>query len=119
MILDLTHIEFFKKIARTQYAVAILNDYGQDKNEQLILLANSITNIYRYLNQTAFNSVTIFVALDARNHLSRLYNASFVALQSYEHIAPVNANEIIIEVKENGEVHYVLNTTPDFETLRQ
>lgn len=119
MITDQSHIDYFKKIAKLQFVVGLLNDYGNDKTDSLILLADSITNIYRYLNHTSFNSVTIYLALEESSFLSILHSDSYITLQSYENITPREGDEILIEIKENGEIHFVLNSPPDLATLRQ
>ncbi|KAA0126684.1 hypothetical protein FY557_16030 [Chryseobacterium sp. SN22] len=116
MITDQTQIDFFKKIAKSQFATMILDDY--DSEDDLIFLTDSISNIYKYLNYNSFKNVTIYLSLDESNHLSNL-SALSTTIYAIENLATLRGEKIILEVKGNGSIDFAIDFEIDINTVRQ
>lgn len=115
MLTDLAQIDWFKKIAKMQFATMILEDYDSDDN--LIFFTDSITNIYKYLNYSSFESVAIYLALDQSAYLSSL-GANPTTYYAFENLTPLAGGKIVLEIKENGNIDVAINYDLDINTVR-
>lgn len=115
MITDLTQVDYFKKIAKMQFATMILDDYDSDDN--LIFFTDSITNIYKYLNYSSFEAVTIYFALEQTYYLSSL-GANPTTIYALENLTPLQGNKVVLEIKENGNVDVAIDYDLDISTVR-
>lgn len=118
MIEDKKQIEFFKKIAELQFMTLVNKDYGIEK-EQLTYFTDSIANIYTYLQYHKFNSVIIYTALEGAKKLSALSGSNPVMYSSYENIAQLLGQKIVIEVKPNGDLDISIDYDVDINFLRE
>lgn len=118
MITDAQQLKFFKKIAELHYVPKILDDYGSDKLFLLLHLTDSITEIYRHLKYNSFSSVTIYVAVNNNSFLSSVSGTNPNTIASYENLSPILGENIVIEVKENGTLHYLVDFDLDIDSAR-
>ncbi|OYU80441.1 MAG: hypothetical protein CFE23_09295 [Flavobacterium sp. BFFFF1] len=118
MINDQRGIEYFKKIAQLHFAVVVVSDYGIQLTD-VTKFTDTISLIYRYLAYNTFKSVTIYSALTETNYLSALIGANPTTYSSYENITPLSGDDIVIEIKSNGELNISINYKIDIETLRK
>lgn len=117
MISDQKHLDFFRQIVNGLYEPMIVNDYGSDKIELLLCLTNSISDIYKYVKYYTFRTIVVYISLD-KSDTSTISPESNRIL-SYENLVPLGGENIIIEVKPNGDLFYVLDTKFDFDTYRE
>lgn len=118
MITDSQQLKYFKKIVEIHYVPMVLDDYGLDKMNLLLHLTDSIAEIYRHLKYNSFSSVTIYVAVDNNVFLSSISGANPNTIISYENLSPILGENIVIEVKENGTLHYSVNFDFDINAAR-
>ncbi|AOM76515.1 hypothetical protein [Pedobacter steynii] len=116
MITDQIQVDYFKKIAKNQFATMILDDY--DSEDSLIFLTDSIANIYKYLNYNGFQSVTIYLALDKAYYLSAL-GANPTTIYALENLTPLNGEKIVLEIKENGNIDVALEYELNLDVVRE
>ncbi|MGN8058778.1 hypothetical protein ACTJKN_21000 [Pedobacter sp. 22163] len=116
MITDQAQIDYFKKIAKSQFATMILDDY--DVEDELIFFTDSIANIYKYLNYNGFQLVCIYFALDKSCYLSTLA-ANPTVIHSFENLAPLSGEKIVLEIKQNGEINVAIEYEIDLAIVRE
>jgi hypothetical protein len=115
-------IAYFKKIAENQYATKIMSDYGVEQQANLILLTESITEIYRHLPYNSFSSVVIYVAISSESDLVDIKAVEPVLLSNYENLSSIAGERVVIQVKQNGDLMYAIyaiETDIDLERLRK
>lgn len=112
---DLAQIDFFKKVAKMQFATMILEDY--DSEDSLIFFTDSITNIYKYLNYSSFESVSIYLALDKSAYLSSM-GTNPTTVHSFENLTPLTGEKIVLEIKENGNIDVAIDYNLDINFVR-
>ncbi len=118
MILDQRHIDSYKNIADTLYLPMVLNDYGSDKQDLLLHLTDSVTKIYKHLKYNCFKSVVIYTSIEGATSLSEITGANPTTILSYENLAPLTGEHIVIEVKPNGDLHYSIDFSFDINANR-
>lgn len=118
MISDQRHIDYYKKITDTLYLPMVLNDYGSDKQDQLLHLTDSISKIYKHLKYNSFKSVVIYTSIEVSTSLSIIAGANPVKILSYENLSPLTGENIVIEVKPNGDLHYSIDFSFDINANR-
>lgn len=109
MIVDSRQLNYYKRVAELHYVTMVLDDYGSDKQDLLLHLTDSISEIYKYLRYNSFSSVVIYVAFNENSFLSSIKEVSPNVINSYENLSPISGDNIVIEVKENGTLHYLLD----------
>jgi hypothetical protein len=119
MIVDQRHIDSYKRIIDALYLPMVLDDYGSDKQDLLIHLTDTISKIYKHLKYNSFNSVVIYISMDASTTLTAIAGANPTTIISYDNLSPLTGNEIVIEVKPNGDLHYSIDFTFDVTLNRQ
>lgn len=117
MIVDHRQIEYFKKVANSQYLPMLLTDYGADKRDIIVSLTDAIANIYKFLEYNSFRTVTIYKALDSTVSLKTL-TRDFLVVRSFDNLGPVKGEHICIELTANGELNYVRSEI-EISTIRQ
>lgn len=118
MIVDQKHIDFYKKIADDLFLSMVLTDYGADKKDLLLHLTDSVTKIYKHLKYNSFKSVVIYTPIDSTTSLSEIAGANPTTILSYYNLSPLSGENIVIEVKPNGDLHYSINFTFDINAHR-
>ena len=110
-------VDFLKKIARQQFAFILIEDYEVD--EELTYLTDTISNIYKYLHYTSFETVEIYYALDHGINLKNLFPNVVQTINAHENLAPLNATKISIQVKPDGSVDVGLNVNLNYGQIRK
>jgi hypothetical protein len=118
MISDSRQLNYFRRIAELLYVPMVIEDYGSDKQDLLIHLTNSISEIYKHLKFNEFDSVTIYVSIDDGSSLSSVSGTSPNTIKSYESLSQISGNEIVIEVKKDGELNYLIDFEFEIEAAR-
>ncbi|MDP9048701.1 MAG: hypothetical protein M3N14_11225 [Bacteroidota bacterium] len=111
------HVDFFKKIARQQFAIMVIEDYEVD--DELIYLTDTISNIYKYLHYTSFGVVEVYYALDHSISIKKLFPNEVRTFNGYENLASINSSKISIQVKPDGSVDFALDIALDHNQIRQ
>lgn len=117
MITDSRQLDYFKKIAELLYIPMIIEDYGSDKIDFLLRLTKTISEIYKYLRFNDFDLVTVYIAIDETSFLSSFIEISPNIIKSYENLSQISGRQIVIEVKESGELHFIVDT--EIEVARE
>lgn len=118
MIVDQKHIDYYKKLADTLYLPMILDDYGSDKKDLLIHLTDTISKIYRHLKYNSFKVVVIYISIESTTSLSSIGGANPTTILSYDNLSPLTGEEIVIEVKANGDLNYAIDFSFDVNINR-
>lgn len=118
MIVDHKYIDAYKKIANELYLPMVLNDYGSDKQDLLLHLTDSISKIYKYLKYNSFKSVIIYTSIDRKASLKELVGANPTTILSYDNLTPLEGEQIVIEVKLNGDLQYSIDFIFDINENR-
>lgn len=117
MIVDPKHRQFFKKVAEELYVPMILNDYGTDKQHLLLELTNGISEIYKNLKYSSFDSVTILVRVDSQ-FATTLISSDSLTVRSYESLSQLKGKKIVIELLPNMDLRYLLDQVIDINSIR-
>lgn len=118
MIIDQRQIDFYKKIANSLFLPMILNDYGQNSQTILLHMTDSISKIYKNLDYNSFENVVIFESLNHSCYLSTITGLQPNIIRSYENLTQSIGKKIIIEVKPNGELHYLIDYSFNINSIR-
>lgn len=117
MIDDIKQIKYFKEIAEMQFVLLVTTDYGIDRTI-VTQFTDTISSIYRYLQYNTFQSVIIYKPLNDDIKLSNLSSVNPVEYLSYENTTPLAGNNIIIEIKDNGNLDILTNHSIGVDALR-
>jgi hypothetical protein len=118
MIDDQRQVEYFKKIASELYIPMVLSEYGANRKDTLIHLTDTISAAYRHLDYNSFKTVIFYVSLESTTALSSLQGSNSKVVTSYESLTQLRGESIVIEAKQNGELHYAINFQADIQQLR-
>lgn len=119
MIVDERHIDSYKKIVDIIYLPMVLEDYGSDKQDSLILLTDTISKIYKHLKYNDFKSVIIYTSIDATTSLVNITKGNSATILSYDNLSPLVGEKIVIEVRPNGELQYSIDFIFDINANRK
>lgn len=118
MIVDQKQVDFFKQIANELYIPMILADYGQDKLGILITLTEKISEIYKHLNYTSLQLITIFIDVNGQSKLSNMAGIQTRTITTYESLSQVSAKRLVIEIKRNGDLECLVDSDFDVNQVR-
>lgn len=120
MIEDQKHIDYFKNIARELYLSNVLSDYGNDKKDLLIQLTETISDIYKHLQYNAFKNVLIYISVENKSSsLSSILTTPPLTILSYENLSQLSGNNIVIEVKSDGNLDYSIDSEFSINSNRE
>lgn len=115
MITDQSQIDYFKKIAKMQFSSMLLEDYNSD--DYLIFFTDAISNIYKYLHYSTFDTITIYLPLNEDFSLAKT-GGNPATCYALENLTPLRGKEIVLELKLNGNIDYSLEYSIDIEKIR-
>lgn len=118
MITDERSVESFTKIASSLFISMIIDEYGSSSVSNLYDLTKAIKNIYKNLAYHQFSKVNICVSLNSKMQLKGNDSVEPLLITSYENLASIVGNTIIIEVLTNGDLQVLVDLTVDVLSLR-
>lgn len=119
MSFDENQIRFYSEIAMDSWSVLIKRDYGHKAIDKLTFLTDSIINIYKHLNLSSFNRITIYTAINDDLLHENIVDAHWLLYQTYQNLTHLSGDELTIGVLENMDLMISIDSTPSVETLRE
>lgn len=95
------HINTIKELLSTDYTSCIHNDYGNNGVNNLKIVLETISTIFRNINLHNFDTISVFMS-DAFNLEEQIDN--FQTIQNYTHLASIEERNLFIQVKSLDEI---------------
>ncbi len=118
MIKNQEQVNFFKTIAKDQFLLMAINEFGNSIIEKVFKLTDGITEIYRQLDYNSFEHVVICVSANAEKVLHTYDKDLKNDFSSVNIFATKSGTSILIEINENGSFTTIMDVTIDIDHIK-
>ncbi|MDT0642594.1 hypothetical protein RM553_07075 [Zunongwangia sp. F363] len=98
MIVDPEQVNFFRSIAQREFALKVLDDLGPDSLEHLLVLTESVSEIYKHLLYESFEEVLICKSLNSTPIFEFMDSSKVIEVTSLNSFSNRRGNQICIEI---------------------